>query len=189
MIAGFSVHQDADEARRRGLDGFNFFSYALGHHYIFGKHKPGRTSIWQAFEDAGKPGGEAVGTRGMGTPQMLRDHLTGFGEAGVDQVAFIQQGGRNRHEHICEALELFAREVMPEFKDAEEKRKKRKAAELAPFIDKAMARKKQMPAMRDEDIPTVAALGAVTTPQPDAAGDGKPQSLGAAIASRFGKSS
>ena len=28
--------------------------------------------------------------------------------AGVDQVAFIQQGGRNRHEHICEALELFA---------------------------------------------------------------------------------
>jgi hypothetical protein len=33
----------------------------------------------------------------------------------ADQVMFVTQAGRNKHEHICEALELFATEVMPEF--------------------------------------------------------------------------
>ena len=27
----------------------------------------------------------------------------------------MSQAGRNRHEHICESLETFAREVLPEF--------------------------------------------------------------------------
>jgi hypothetical protein len=27
----------------------------------------------------------------------------------------LNQAGRNTHEHICESLELFAKEVMPEF--------------------------------------------------------------------------
>ena len=52
MVAGFSCHADAEEARRRGLDGFRFFGYALGHHYIFGEHTPGRTSIWANYEKA-----------------------------------------------------------------------------------------------------------------------------------------
>ena len=30
------------------------------------------------------------------------------------------QAGKNRHEHICEALELFGREVLPEFKERDE---------------------------------------------------------------------
>src|SRR5207237_549345 len=54
MVTGFSVHRDGEEARRRGLDGFKFFGYALGHHYIFGEHRPGRTNIWQKFEAAGQ---------------------------------------------------------------------------------------------------------------------------------------
>jgi alkanesulfonate monooxygenase SsuD/methylene tetrahydromethanopterin reductase-like flavin-dependent oxidoreductase (luciferase family) len=159
MIAGFSVHRDAEEARRRGLEGFNFFSYALAHHYIFGKHQPGRTDIWAAFKQSGTPDNDSVGTRGMGTPQMLREHLRAFAAAGVDQIAFIQQGGRNRHEHICEALELFASDVMPEFKEREAEREKRKAEELAPFIEKAMSRKERMRALKDDEIPWVAALG------------------------------
>ncbi|MYA61652.1 MAG: LLM class flavin-dependent oxidoreductase, partial [Dehalococcoidia bacterium] len=60
--------------------------------------------------------------------------------AGVDQVVFIQQGGRNRHEHICESLELFASEVLPEFKDREEARLRAKSEALAPFIEKAESR-------------------------------------------------
>ena len=58
-----------------------------------------------------------AGAGGIGTPETMRKHLRGFAEAGVDQVSFIQQGGRNTHEHICEALDLFARDVMPEFKE------------------------------------------------------------------------
>src|SRR2546427_28241 len=49
MVTGFSCHQDAEEAMRRGIDGFRFFQFALGHHYAFGKHTPGRTNIWKKF--------------------------------------------------------------------------------------------------------------------------------------------
>ena len=62
-------------------------------------------------------------------------------DAGIDQMIFIQQSGMNRHEHICEAMELFASEVMPALKEGEDERLRRKEEELAPFIEKALARK------------------------------------------------
>jgi hypothetical protein len=96
---------------------------------------------------------------GIGTPDQLRTHLRHFEESGVDQTVFIQQGGRNRHEHICEALELFASDVMPEFRAREIERAKQKQEELAPYIEKAMARKQATKPMRDEDIPVYVALG------------------------------
>jgi alkanesulfonate monooxygenase SsuD/methylene tetrahydromethanopterin reductase-like flavin-dependent oxidoreductase (luciferase family) len=163
MVSSFSVHRDVAEARRRGLDGFRFFGYALGHHYGFGEHTPGRTDIWRAFEKAKEAAGPdapgAGGEGGIGTPEQLRNHLRGFQESGVDQVSFIQQGGRNRHEHICEALELFAKEVMPEFKEKEVERVKKKTEELAPYVEKAMKRKKFMKPLADGEIPKVIALG------------------------------
>ncbi len=158
MVTGFSVHPDREEARRRGEDGFRFFGYALAHHYIFGEHKPGRTDIWANFEKARDKLPEAGPNRGIGTPADLRAHLRAFETSGVDQVAFIQQGGRNQHEHISEALELFAREVMPEFKEREAARQKRKMEELAPYIEKAMARKKRMKPLAEDEIPTFIAL-------------------------------
>jgi hypothetical protein len=89
----------------------------------------------------------------------MRAHLRKFAGAGVDQVAFIQQGGRNRHEHICEALELFGRDIMPEFKEHAAERRRKKDEELAPFIEKAFARKQKMKELADDDIPNVLALG------------------------------
>jgi alkanesulfonate monooxygenase SsuD/methylene tetrahydromethanopterin reductase-like flavin-dependent oxidoreductase (luciferase family) len=159
MVSSFSVHRDAEEARRRGRDGFRFFTYALGHHYGFGKHTPGRTNIWDAFEKAKDTMPAAGGEGGIGTPDQLREHLRKFADVGVDQVSFIQQGGRNKHEHICEALELFAGDVMPEFKEKEAERQKKKAEELAPFIEKAMKRKQFMKPLADSEIPPVVALG------------------------------
>ena len=159
MVTGFSVHHDRAEAMRRGEDGFRFFGYALAHHYIFGEHKPGRTDIWANFERARPALPPAGANRGIGTPEDLRQHLRAFEAAGVDQVAFIQQGGRNRHEHICEALELFAREVMPEFRGREAERERQKAAELAPYIEQAMARKVRMKPLAEDEIPTFVALG------------------------------
>ena len=32
-------------------------------------------------------------------------------------MILLNQAGKNSHEHICESLELFARDVMPEFRD------------------------------------------------------------------------
>ena len=92
MVTGFSVHADAEEAKRRGEDGFKFFGYALAHHYIFGEHKPGRTDVWAAYEKARAKLPEAGAARGIGTPEQLRAHLKSFEDSGVDQVAFIQQG-------------------------------------------------------------------------------------------------
>ena len=65
----------------------------------------------------------------------------------------------NQHEHICESLELFAAEVMPEFKAREEERERRKMEELAPYLEAAMWRKVEMKALSDEQVPTFAALG------------------------------
>ena len=61
----------------------------------------------------------------------------------------IQQGGNNRHDHICESLELFARDVMPEFKERDAARQARKMKELAPYIEAAFERKKSMPALAE----------------------------------------
>jgi len=58
--------------------------------------------------------------------------MRGYADAGVDQVILVSQSGRNRHDHICESLELFAREVMPELREGEEARDKAEAGE---FID------------------------------------------------------
>ena len=159
MVTGFSVHPDAEEAKRRGEDGFKFFGYALAHHYIFGEHKPGRTNIWAAYERVQAMLPEAGAARGIGTPEQLRAHLKSFEDTGVDQVAFIQQGGKNRHDHICQSLELFAREVLPEFDAREEARAKRKQEELAPFIEQAMARKEKMVPLAEDEIPSFVALG------------------------------
>jgi alkanesulfonate monooxygenase SsuD/methylene tetrahydromethanopterin reductase-like flavin-dependent oxidoreductase (luciferase family) len=158
MVTGFSCHEDEAEARRRGEDGFRFFGYGLGHHYIFGAHKPGRTDIWANFEAARDTLPRADQARGIGTPDQLRAHLSRFEEAGVDQVIFIQQGGRNQHEHICESLELFAAEVMPEFKAREAERQARKDEELAPYIAEAMKRKQWMRELTDDEIPELIAL-------------------------------
>jgi alkanesulfonate monooxygenase SsuD/methylene tetrahydromethanopterin reductase-like flavin-dependent oxidoreductase (luciferase family) len=162
MVTGFSCHADAEEARRRGTDGFRFFQFALAHHYVFGKHTPGRTNIWNRYLKVREQLGTEVlgaGAGCIGTPDELRASLRIFQEAGVDQTIFIQQGGKNRHEHICESLELFAATVMPEFKAQEEARQQRKRAELAPFIEAAFARKHTMAPLADGEIPTCQAYG------------------------------
>jgi hypothetical protein len=56
-------------------------------------------------------------------------------------VIFCFQAGNNRHEHIMEALELFGREVLPEFAERDEKLQRDKEQRLAPVLDAVMARK------------------------------------------------
>jgi len=154
MVTGFSCHRDAEEARRRGLDGFRFFGFALGHYYLFGNHRPGRTDIWQSFERSRGLLPEAP-ARGIGTPADLRGHFRLFEDAGVDQVVFIQQGGRNRHDHICESLELFAREVMPDFEERHPEALRRKRERLAPAVEAALARRRGMPPIAESEIPEI----------------------------------
>jgi alkanesulfonate monooxygenase SsuD/methylene tetrahydromethanopterin reductase-like flavin-dependent oxidoreductase (luciferase family) len=169
MVSSFSCHQDREVAALRGLEGFEFFGFALGSLYAFGEHKPGRTDLWQQFQLArgqqlasdikGMDAALSGARGGIGTPDDLRQHLAKFEACGVDQVTFIQQAGMNKHEHICESLELFAAEVLPEFRQRDLVRQAEKQAELEPYIAAALARKVRMQALKDDDIPTYVSLG------------------------------
>ncbi|MGE3541402.1 MAG: LLM class flavin-dependent oxidoreductase [Candidatus Tectimicrobiota bacterium] len=159
MVTGFSVHEDAEEAKRRGADGFRYFGYSLGHYYVFGEHRPGQTNIWERFEQAREALAEVGRGSGIGTPAQVAEHLQKFAEAGVDQVIFIQQGGKNQHEHICDAMRLFAATVMPRFKAHEAEREASKAAELAPYIAAALARKQCMPPVAEAERPVITPYG------------------------------
>ena len=162
-VTPFMCAPTEDEALARGIEGANFFGYSLGHYYIFGRHQPGVTDVWQEYQELRREMGfspeiaaaveqerlgarlatddGAKGLRGaVGTPEQIRDFVRRYEEAGVDQIIFVSQAGKNRHEDIMESLELFGREVLPEFKDREPVRAKEKAARLEPVIEAAMAR-------------------------------------------------
>jgi hypothetical protein len=161
-----------EEALARGLEGGNFFGYSLGHYYVFGDHVPGETDVWAEYIQkraevgyspeieaalneerlgAKVAAGDTTGLRGAtGTPAQIREYIRRFEDAGVDQLIFVMQAGNNKHEHICESLELFARDVMPEFKERDEGIVNAKAKRLEPIIEAAMARKvDDVPAMPD----------------------------------------
>ncbi|TFH24271.1 MAG: hypothetical protein E4H03_04065 [Myxococcales bacterium] len=69
----------------------------------------------------------------------------------------MQQVGRNRHDHICESIELFAREFLADHEAEEAKREAAKAERLAPHIEAALARKQRARPLADEEIPVVRA--------------------------------
>jgi alkanesulfonate monooxygenase SsuD/methylene tetrahydromethanopterin reductase-like flavin-dependent oxidoreductase (luciferase family) len=164
MVSAFSLHHDRAEAIRRGHEGFEFFGYALNA-LVAHDTVPGRTNLWNEYLDkrgnrteeiiAAADGGPQGS--GIGTPDDMRLHLRAFQESGVDQVILLQQAGRNRHDHICEAIELFAAEVMPEFKAQAAEREAAKAKRLAPAIEAAMARKPKVKPLADHEIPVVKA--------------------------------
>jgi alkanesulfonate monooxygenase SsuD/methylene tetrahydromethanopterin reductase-like flavin-dependent oxidoreductase (luciferase family) len=155
-------HQDEETAIERGLDGAHFFGYALAHYYVFGTHRPGATSVWEEFQANRSAFGfdrqiaaqtgvelgaqllqEGLGSlRGaIGTPAQIRELIRGYQAAGVDQLVFVSQAGRTRHEHICESLELFAREVMPEFAEQADDHDRAKAERLAGAVEEALPRR------------------------------------------------
>src|SRR3546814_8346521 len=49
MVTGFSIADDEATAKARGSEGFDFFGYALGHYYLYGNHRPGRSDIHERF--------------------------------------------------------------------------------------------------------------------------------------------
>jgi len=159
LVSGMSCHSDHDEAVRRGIDGFKFFGYSLGHYAAFGEHRPGVTDVWQRFLQVKDDLPRDAGHGGIGTPDEVRAHLERYEKAGVDQVIFVQQSGMNQHAHICESLELFSQAVMPEFHRRDAIRMAEKEKALAPFIAAALARRSPMADIAPADIPTVVAFG------------------------------
>jgi alkanesulfonate monooxygenase SsuD/methylene tetrahydromethanopterin reductase-like flavin-dependent oxidoreductase (luciferase family) len=192
-VSPMMCHHDEQQAIARGLEGGNFFGYSLAHYYVFGDHVPGKTNVWEEFQErrdklgyspeaaiaeaqetlgAKAAAGDTTGLRGsVGTPHQIREFIRRYEAAGVDQLIFVMQAGKNRHEHIMESIELFAAEVMPEFKDREPAHQEAKAKRYEPIIEAAMARKV-------DDSPTMPegyTMKALPKKMVEAAGDDKTQ--------------
>lgn len=90
-------------------------------HYLnYGRHgvaAPGTGNLWAEYQSWRKtPKAEQALRNGLiGSPETLRKRLRLFEAAHVDQVILLNQAGKTSHQDICDSLELFAREVMPEF--------------------------------------------------------------------------
>ena len=162
VVLPMMCHEDEQTAIDRGIDGAHFFGYSLAHYYGMGRHFPGTTSIWDEFQAnrdkrgfarevisaddsslAVKMMQEGLGAlRGaIGTPDQIRELVRRYQSVGVDQIIFVLQAGANKHEHICESMELFANEVMPEFVEGRDAADTAKAERLAPAVEAALARR------------------------------------------------
>jgi alkanesulfonate monooxygenase SsuD/methylene tetrahydromethanopterin reductase-like flavin-dependent oxidoreductase (luciferase family) len=161
VVLPMMLADDEAEAIERGIDGAHFFGYSLSHYYGM-RHVVGDSDIWREFQERRDEAGfarhivtpdqaplgvrllqEGLGSlRGaIGTPDQVSDLVSRYEEAGVDQVIFVMQAGRNRHEHICESLELFGAKVLPRFAEGREEREADKAERLAGPIETALARR------------------------------------------------
>jgi alkanesulfonate monooxygenase SsuD/methylene tetrahydromethanopterin reductase-like flavin-dependent oxidoreductase (luciferase family) len=126
-----------------GMESYGYFMYGLGHYSFFGEHVPGHTRIWDDYKNSSKefvpPEGRIMDC--VGSPETLRDQLRKFEEAGIDQVVCLSQAGKIPHETLCESIELFSTEVLPEFKERDQRKQGAKAESSARIAEKAMARK------------------------------------------------
>jgi alkanesulfonate monooxygenase SsuD/methylene tetrahydromethanopterin reductase-like flavin-dependent oxidoreductase (luciferase family) len=124
-----------EEAMQRGLRGAQFFGFALG--FTNGEVHHGRDHLNREFvRRFGLEGKENVvteaepddetqrtlfraGRRGnfIGSPEFVRENLRKYEDAHIDIMNFYIQVHERTHEHIMETLELFAKEVMPEFQE------------------------------------------------------------------------
>ena len=166
MVSAFSMHEDRGEAIRRGQDNFEFFRYSQ-QKLVAEDFVPGCSNMWEEFLEARGDASDRLikaaqehsefDGNGIGTPEDMRKHLSALQDAGVDQVIFLQQAGRNSHKNICESLDLFAQAVMPEFTRDVAEREARKAKELTPYISDALDRKEFMKELHPSEIPVVKA--------------------------------
>jgi alkanesulfonate monooxygenase SsuD/methylene tetrahydromethanopterin reductase-like flavin-dependent oxidoreductase (luciferase family) len=196
VVLPMMLHPDEETAIDRGIDGAHFFGYSLGHFYGGGAHRVGDADLWRSFgtdraahgfareivHASAQPLAVRLLQAGMGslrgaigTPAQVTDLIARYEAAGVDQVMFVMQAGRSRHEHICESIELFAREVLPRFADGREDKELAKADRLAAAVDKALARRagpRSVPApyLVDEDAEVAAARRPARAPLRDLAG-------------------
>jgi alkanesulfonate monooxygenase SsuD/methylene tetrahydromethanopterin reductase-like flavin-dependent oxidoreductase (luciferase family) len=161
VIVPMMIAEDEAEAIERGIDGAHFFGYSLSHFYGM-RHVVGAADIWREFlerrdetgfsRDIVRPDQGPLGVRllqeslgslrgAIGTPDQVAELVGRYQAAGVDQVIFVLQAGQNRHEHICESLELFGKRVLPQFAAGREEQEAAKAERLAPAVAAALARR------------------------------------------------
>ena len=66
----------------------------------------------------------------IGSPEFLRQTLRAYEDAHVDLLIFIAQSGNRKHEDVMKSMELFAKKVMPEFKERHKEHQAWRAEQL-----------------------------------------------------------
>ena len=175
LVCGFMCAPTDEEAIARA-DGWTFFQFALR---FYSTARPAETfervpptQLWQEYQ-AWRESPEGVATQRshalIGSPATLRERLRKWEATHVDQIILLNQAGMTRHEHIVGSLELFAREVMPEFDEREPEHQAWKAGVLAgetilPDIDVARFLKDGGRARRGVPRPDITATPPVSLP-------------------------
>ena len=141
-ITSYFMCAETDEEARRRADGIPFFQFALrfyGQQANRRRPDPGTVNLWDEYEKwkRSNPENHARALRGglIGSPETLREKLRKFETSHIDSVILLNQAGKNTHEHICESLDLFARDVMPEFHARIQEQEEWKAKVLAREIE------------------------------------------------------
>ncbi len=132
IVNGFMCAPTDKEAEDLAA-GWTFFNFALGYYGRKGVDAPGKSDLWgeyQAWRQTDKAQ-TALRNGLIGSPDTIRKRLRMFADAHVDQIILLNQAGKTSHAAICDSLDLFAREVMPEFHALEPAQQAWKADVLA----------------------------------------------------------
>jgi alkanesulfonate monooxygenase SsuD/methylene tetrahydromethanopterin reductase-like flavin-dependent oxidoreductase (luciferase family) len=156
VVSAFMCAETDEEAQRRA-DGWTFFQFTLGFYSRQGPQKPGAVDLWAEYQKwLQTPAGQrSRGTGLIGSPDTIRRRLKKFEESNVDQVILLNQAGKNTHEHICESLEIFAREIMPEFHERDAEHQSWKQGVLAGEIQLEQIDTAEFVPRRDAARPTL----------------------------------
>ncbi len=164
LVSGFMCAETDEEAFRKA-DGWTFFQFALRFYATHGPVEPGSVNLWQEYQSWKEtPKGQKQRRSGLvGSVETLRRKLRKFEASNIDQVILLNKSGNTTHEDICESIELFAREVMPEFHEREAEHQKWKRAVLAGEIELEEIASDPYN-FRGSAKPTIAADGSRTLP-------------------------
>jgi alkanesulfonate monooxygenase SsuD/methylene tetrahydromethanopterin reductase-like flavin-dependent oxidoreductase (luciferase family) len=150
----FLCDPDGERVQQLGMENYGYFIYGLGHYSFFGEHEPGKTDIWHEFHtnphEFLPPEGRVQDC--VGTPEMIRTRLREFEDSGIDQVICLSQAGRIPHELLCSSIELFCKEVLPEFKERDQRSARAQAERRARINEKALARKQKVEAVEARTV-------------------------------------
>jgi alkanesulfonate monooxygenase SsuD/methylene tetrahydromethanopterin reductase-like flavin-dependent oxidoreductase (luciferase family) len=168
-VSAAMVHEKT--ALEQGIDGAHFMGYGISHYYYEDGYDPAYGSnVYEQFGERRDEFGfnreiatetvEKLTTRiqrgdakslraAVGTPDQVRDFMRRYEEAGMDQMLLQFQLGNNKHEDICASMELFAKDVMPEFLERDEEQQARKMERLQPAIDRALQRRRNGEGVRE----------------------------------------
>ncbi|MGV0739712.1 LLM class flavin-dependent oxidoreductase [Mycobacterium syngnathidarum] len=140
-------------ARKRLGHSEGFLGSGIAHYYSpDSMHMPAKTRVWPKHVAAREAMAKSNVTQSAslaGDPKFLREAMLQWESLGIDEAWFILPPVE--HEYIMESLDMFGRQVLPEFIERDEKLTAQREKELAPLVDAALRRYKPMEIEYDED--------------------------------------